>query len=137
MDHLADDGVELVVVVEEDAVEEAAVRARVVEGDVEQVNGRVLDVAAPLASVPVDAVQELFIFDGGVVFLVGVDLLPGDTWRLLYSLLTAHARMLHICTINKSCLSVVMCYKYMSKAAELDQKKNKNCYMSESQAASL
>lgn len=87
MDHLADDSVVLVVVVEEDAVEEAAVRARVVEGDVEQVYGRVLDVAAPLASIPVDAVQELFIFDSGVVLLVGVDLLPGETWRFIKALL--------------------------------------------------
>lgn len=74
MDHLADHGVVLIlVVVEEGAVEEAAVGPRVVEGDVEQVDGRVLDVAAPLASVPVDALQKLLVLDGGPV-VVGVDL---------------------------------------------------------------
>lgn len=73
MDHLADHGVVLVLIVEEGAVEEAAVGSRVVEGDVEQVDGRVLDVVAPLASVPVDAFQKLLVLDGGPV-VVGVDL---------------------------------------------------------------
>lgn len=73
MDHLADHGVVLVLLVEEGAVEEAAVGARVVEGDVEQVDGRVLDVVAPLASVPADAFQKLFVLDGGTI-VVGVDL---------------------------------------------------------------
>ncbi len=76
MDNLADDGVVLIVTVEEDAVEEAAVGARVVEGDVEQVYGRILDVIAPFTPIPVHAVQEVFIFDGGAVLVVGVDLKP-------------------------------------------------------------
>lgn len=71
--HLADHGVVLVVAVEEGAVEEAAVGARVIEGDIEQVDGGVLDVVAPLASVPVDALQKLLVFDGGAI-VVGVDL---------------------------------------------------------------
>lgn len=74
MDHLADHGVVLVVFVEEDAVEEAAVGARVVEGDIEQVYGCVLDVFASLTSVPVDALQKLFTFDVGALLVVGVDL---------------------------------------------------------------
>lgn len=74
--HLADHGVVLVVGVEEGAVEEAAVGARVVEGDVEQVDGGVLDVAAPLASFPDDALQKLLVLDGGAV-VVGVDLRGG------------------------------------------------------------
>lgn len=74
MDNLADDGVVLIVFVEEGAVEEAAVGARVVEGDIEQVYGRVLDVVASLTSVPVDALQKLFVFDVGALLVVGVDL---------------------------------------------------------------
>lgn len=74
MDHLADDGVVLVVLVGEQAVEEAAVGARVVEGHVQQVNGRVLDVVASLASVPVDAVGELLVFDHAAVLVEAVDL---------------------------------------------------------------
>lgn len=72
--HLADDGVVLVVLVEEDAVEEALVGSRVVEGDVEQVDGRVLDVVAAFAAVPVDAVHELVALDGPALLIVGVDL---------------------------------------------------------------
>lgn len=73
VDHLADHGVVLVLIVEEGAVEEAAVGSRVVEADVEQVDGRVLDVVAPLAPVPEDALQKLLVLDGGPV-VVGVDL---------------------------------------------------------------
>ncbi len=76
MDDLADDGVVFIVGVEEDAVEEAAVGARVVEGDVEKVYGRILDVRAPFTPVPVYTVQKLFAFDGGAVLVVGVDLKP-------------------------------------------------------------
>lgn len=76
MDHLADDVVVLVVIEEEDAVEEAAVGARIVEGDIEQVYGPVLDVAASLTAVPVNALQKLFVFDGGAILVVGVDLVP-------------------------------------------------------------
>lgn len=76
VDHLADNGVVLIVGVEEDAVEEAAVGARVVEGDVEQVYGRVLDVVAPLTSVPVHTVHKVVAFNGGAVLVVGVDLVP-------------------------------------------------------------
>lgn len=76
MDDLADDGVVFIVAVEEDAVEEAAVGARVVEGDVEQVYGRILDVGAPFTPVPVHALQKLFVFDGGAVLVVSVDLKP-------------------------------------------------------------
>lgn len=72
--HLADDSVVFVVVVEEDAVEEAAVGARVIEGDVEQVYGRVLDVVVSLTAIPVDALQELIVFNVGAVLVVGVDL---------------------------------------------------------------
>lgn len=76
MDHLADDGAVLVVVVEEDAVEEALVGARVIEGDIEQVYGRVLDVVAPLASVPIYAVHEVVALDVLAFLCVGVDLVP-------------------------------------------------------------
>lgn len=76
VDHLADDGVVLIVGVEEDAVEEALVSARVVEGDVEHVDGPVLDVVAPLAPVPVHAVHEVVVDYGGAVLVVGVDLEP-------------------------------------------------------------
>lgn len=74
MYHLADDGAVLVVLVEEDAVEEAAVGARVVEGDVEQVYGAILDVVARLAPDPIQAVQKLVARDGGAILVVGVDL---------------------------------------------------------------
>lgn len=74
MHHLVH-GVEvLVVFVGEGAVEEAAVGSRVVEGDVQNVDGGVLDVVAPLAAVPVDAILEEVVFDGGSVLIVAVDL---------------------------------------------------------------
>lgn len=76
MHHFADVGVVLVVLVEEDSVEEALVGARVVEGHVEQVYGRVLDVVAPLAAVPVHTVHEVVVFDGGTVLVIRVDLEP-------------------------------------------------------------
>lgn len=76
VDHLADDGVVLIVGVEEDAVEEALVSARVVKGDVEHVDGPVLDVVAPLAPVPVHAVHEVVVDYGGAVLVVGIDLEP-------------------------------------------------------------
>lgn len=74
MDHLADDGVVLVVIIGEHAVEEAAVGACVVEGHVQQVNGCVLDVVASLASVPVNALGELLVFDHAAVLVEAVDL---------------------------------------------------------------
>lgn len=74
MDHLADQSVVLIVFEEEDSVEEAAVGARVVEGDVEQVYGRILNVAAPFTSVPVHTVYKLITFNHGAALTVGVDL---------------------------------------------------------------
>lgn len=74
MDHLADESVVLIVVEEEDAVEEAAVGARVIEGDVEKVYGCILDVVAPFTAVPIQTVQEVIIFNDGAVPIVGVDL---------------------------------------------------------------
>ncbi|TNN53210.1 hypothetical protein EYF80_036571 [Liparis tanakae] len=76
LDHLADIGAVLVVGVEEDAVEEASVGARVVVGDVEQVDGRVLDVRAPLTSVPINPIHEVFVLDDRALLIVGVDLMP-------------------------------------------------------------
>lgn len=79
MHHFADDRVVLVVLVAEDAVEETVVGARVVEGDVEQVNGCILDVVAPLTSVPIQAVEEVLVFNTGAVLVVGVDLMEQCT----------------------------------------------------------
>lgn len=74
MDHLADDVFVVIALVGQDAVEEALVGARVVEGHVEQVNGGVLDVVAPLAPIPVDAFIKLLVLDHGAGLAVGVDL---------------------------------------------------------------
>lgn len=95
MDHLADDVDVLVVTVEESAVEETAVGARIVEGDVEQVYGRVLDVGASLAAFPLDALHELFVFDDGAVLVVGVDLVP---WKHQGQQKTNHSCTINICT---------------------------------------
>lgn len=56
MDHLADEADVLIVIKEEDAIEEASVGASVIEGDVEQVYWRILDVVAPFSPIPVQAV---------------------------------------------------------------------------------
>lgn len=75
VDHFADNGGEFVVFIGKDAVEEAAVCARVIQGDVENIDGRVLDVVAPLAPVPIQTVHEVFVFDRGAHLTVGVDLM--------------------------------------------------------------
>lgn len=72
MHHFADNVVVLVVIVGEDAVEKAPVSARVIEGDIEQVYGRILNVLAPFASVPVDTICKLVILNGGFIPIVGV-----------------------------------------------------------------
>lgn len=78
VDHLADDIFVAIALVGQDAVEEALVGARVIEGHVEQVDGGILDVVAPLAAVPVDAFIELLVFNHGAGLAVGVDL---DLWN--------------------------------------------------------
>lgn len=83
MHHLADFVLVLVVGIDEGAVQEALVGARVVEGDVEQVDGSILDVIASLAAIPVDAVHELIVLDRGAVLIVGVDLGVQHRWRFI------------------------------------------------------
>lgn len=74
VDHLADEVFVAIALIGQDAVKEALVGARVVEGHVEQVNRSVLDVVAPLAPFPVHALVELLVFDHGAGLAVGVDL---------------------------------------------------------------
>ena len=79
VDQYSDDVGVVVVFVDEDAVEVAAVGPRVVVGDVEHVDGSILDVVALFAPVPVHAVDEVFALDGGHPGAVGVDLGDRDT----------------------------------------------------------
>lgn len=91
MDHLADNSVVLIVFEGEDAVEETAVGACVIEGDVEQVYGRILDVRALLASIPIQTVHKVFVFNRGALSTVGVDLMTW--WHQGYSKLFACAHI--------------------------------------------
>lgn len=70
----AGDGGELVVFVAEHSVEDAAVDAGVVEGDVEEVHRRVLEVKGVLAAVPLHAVLKALVDDAGRLAVVAVNL---------------------------------------------------------------
>lgn len=76
VNHLADKADILIVFKEEDAVEEASVGARVIEGDVEHVYRRILDVFASFSPVPIQTLHELFVFNHGAAIVVAIDLEP-------------------------------------------------------------
>lgn len=61
MHNLADNGLVFVELVRQEPVEEATVGARVIEGDIEEVDGRILYVLAPLTAVPVHTILEALI----------------------------------------------------------------------------
>ena len=61
MHKLADNGLVFVELVRQEPVEEATVGARVIEGDIEEVDGRILYVIALLTAAPVHAVLKALI----------------------------------------------------------------------------
>lgn len=74
IDDLAGVAAEGVVVVDEHAAEDALVAARVVKGDVGDVDGTVLEVQRPPAAAPLQAPVEALVRDPAALILVAVQL---------------------------------------------------------------
>lgn len=81
--------------VAQDAVEDAAVDARVVEGDVQDVHGRVLNVEGFPAAVPLHPILKALVHDVGHLTVIAVNLSPETGENHHYSLKTAALRYKH------------------------------------------